>query len=57
MVDEDDPYDDGYDISDAELFQLDAECDVIQEIKQHKNAIQDNDEDIVDVGSSALVNK
>ena len=58
--DDDDPYKDDTDISGEEFFQLDAEYDVIQEIKQHTKAIRDNDdkdiEDIVDVGSSAPVN-
>ena len=37
----------------AEFFRLDAEYDVLQEIKQHKNALRDNDdEDNVDVEES-----
>ena len=52
-MDEDDPYNDDDDISNANFFQLDAEYDVLLEIKQHKNAIRDNDdEDNVDVGES-----
>ena len=53
-MDDDDPYKDDSDISTKEYLHLDAEYDVIQEIKQHKNAIRDNDDkDIVDVESSA----
>ena len=51
--DEDDPYNDDDDISNADFFQLDAEYDVLQEIKQHKNVLRDNDdEDNVEVGES-----
>merc|ERR1712238_110362 len=50
--DDDDPFWDDEDIG-AEFFQLDAEYDVLQEIKQHKNALRDNDdEDNVDVEES-----
>jgi len=54
ILDEDDPYKDDSGISTNEYFQLDAEYDVLLEIKQHKKAIRDNDDkDFVDVGSSA----
>ena len=50
IMDDDDPLEDDEDIG-AEFFQLDAEYDVLQETKQHKNAIRDNDdEDNVEVG-------
>merc|ERR1712238_190728 len=50
--DDDDPFWDDEDIG-AEFFQLDTEYDVLQEIKQHKNALRDNDdEDNVEVGES-----
>ena len=52
-MDDNDPYDDDTGISTDEYFQLDAEYDVLLEIKQHKKAIRDNDDkDIVDVGES-----
>jgi len=52
-MDDDDLYNDEGDISNADFFQLDAEYDVLLEIKQHKNAIWDNnDKDNVDVGES-----
>ena len=42
--DDDDPFEDDEDIG-AEFFPLDSEYDVLQEIKQHKNALRDNDDE------------
>ena len=52
-MDDDDTYADGTGISKDKWFELDAKYNLRLEIKQHTNAIIDNDdEDTVDVGKS-----